>query len=163
MKDHYFVYEAGKEYLNVVMDYYPIDLFELLNKTKAKPKIPKLMFKVFAYQIFKALLYLQEKGIAHRDIKPHNILVNERDWKVVLCDFGSAKMLVQGQENIAYICSRCYRAPELILGNPIYSTKIDVWSTACILVEMVTGEPIFKSNSNMEQFIEIIKVLGTPS
>ena len=38
--------------------------------------------------------------------------------RLVICDFGSAKKLKKGEMNTAYICSRCYRAPELILGNP---------------------------------------------
>ena len=45
-----------------------------------------------------------------------------------LCDFGSAKMLVKGETNIAYICSRYYRAPELIFGATDYTTAIDTWS-----------------------------------
>jgi serine/threonine protein kinase len=47
-----------------------------------------------------------------------------------VCDFGSAKILEPGQPNIAYICSRYYRAPELIFGAEEYTTAIDVW---CVL------------------------------
>ena len=39
---------------------------------------------------------MHERSIAHRDIKPHNILVNKAIHKVVICDFGSAKQLVKG-------------------------------------------------------------------
>lgn len=52
---------------------------------------------------------IQKSSICHRDIKPSNILVNEHEAK--LCDFGSAKVLTANQKNIAYICSRYYRAP----------------------------------------------------
>ena len=45
-----------------------------------------------------------------------------------ICDFGSAKRLVAGEPNVAYICSRYYRAPELIFGATDYSCGIDVWS-----------------------------------
>jgi serine/threonine protein kinase len=51
--------------------------------------------------------------------------------QVKLCDFGSAKMLVKGESNIAYICSRYYRAPELIFGATDYTTAIGkkwVWA-----------------------------------
>ena len=73
--------------------------------------MPSLMVKVFAYQLFRSLLYLNHIGIAHRDIKPHNVLVSESNWNLVMCDFGSAKRLIPNEPNIAYICSRCYRAP----------------------------------------------------
>ncbi|CAN0883973.1 Shaggy-related protein kinase beta [Linum grandiflorum] len=44
-----------------------------------------------------------------------------------MCDFGSAKKLVPGEPNISYICSRYYRAPELIFGATEYTTAIDMW------------------------------------
>lgn len=81
----------------------------------------------------------------------------------MICDFGSAKILVPGEENISYICSRCYRAPELIFENTQYTTQVDVWSTGCVLIEMITGIPVFRANSNLEQLVEIMKVLGTPT
>ena len=80
-----------------------------------------------------------------------------------MCDFGSAKQLKAGEPNIAYICSRCYRAPELIFGNTSYTTQIDMWSAGCVFVEMITMEPVFRAESNIDQLVEIIKILGTPS
>ena len=117
MKDSYFTYDSdNKEYLNVVMDYYQHNLYEAIKKNK-KSSMPRLKFKIYSYQLFRSLLYLKKIGIAHRDIKPQNILVDEESLKLVMCDFGSAKQLKPGEPNIAYICSRCYRAPELIFGN----------------------------------------------
>lgn len=85
--------------------------------------------------MIRALAYLQGKvpnykgiGICHRDIKPQNILVNSNNHVLKICDFGSAKRLVPGEPNVAYICSRYYRAPELIFGATEYTTAIDVWS-----------------------------------
>ncbi len=48
------------------------------------------------YQILRGLMYMSIQDISHRDMKPHNILVNSQTNKVVICDFGSAKQLVQG-------------------------------------------------------------------
>lgn len=61
-----------------------------------------------------------------RDIKPQNLLVNINTHALKLCDFGSAKTLVRGEPNISYICSRYYRAPELIFGATDYTCAIDV-------------------------------------
>ncbi len=61
-----------------------------------------------------------------RDIKPQNLLVNINTHALKLCDFGSAKALIRGEPNISYICSRYYRAPELIFGAVDYTVAIDV-------------------------------------
>lgn len=101
--------------------------------------------------------------ICHRDIKPQNLLVDTSSSVLKLCDFGSAKILVHGEPNVAYICSRYYRAPELIFGATTYTTAIDVWSTGCVLAELLLGAPMFPGASGMDQLVEIIKVLGTPT
>lgn len=102
-------------------------------------------------------------GVCHRDIKPQNVLVDPSNHLLKLCDFGSAKKLVKGEPNIAYICSRYYRAPELIFGSTDYTTQVDVWSVGCVIAEMVLGQPVFPGESASDQLVEIIKILGTPS
>jgi len=64
---------------------------------------------------------------------------------------------------VSYICSRYYRAPELIFGNSNYTTSIDVWSVGCVIAELMLGQPIFPGESGVDQLVEIIKILGTPS
>ncbi|KAK7843905.1 shaggy-related protein kinase ntk-1, partial [Quercus suber] len=115
-------------------------------------------------KIFRALSYIHRCiGVCHRDIKPQNLLVNPHTHQVKLCDFGSAKVLVKGEPNISYICSRYYRAPELIFGATEYTTAIDIWSAGCVLAELLLGQPLFPGESGVDQLVEIIKVLGTPT
>jgi glycogen synthase kinase 3 beta len=71
--------------------------------------------------------------------------------------------LVAGEPNVSYICSRYYRAPELIFGNSNYTTSIDVWSVGCVIAELMLGQPIFPGESGVDQLVEIIKILGTPT
>lgn len=61
------------------------------------------------------------------------------------------------------MCSRYYRAPELLFGFSDYSTEIDVWSVGCVLVEMITREPLFAGENTIDQIIEIVKVIGVPT
>ncbi|KAF4355003.1 hypothetical protein G4B88_024040 [Cannabis sativa] len=89
--------------------------------------------------------------------------VNPHTHQVKLCDFGSAKVLVKGEPNISYICSRYYRAPELIFGATEYTSAIDIWSAGCVLAELLLGQPLFPGESGVDQLVEIIKVLGTPT
>mmetsp|Transcript_3964 Transcript_3964/g.3384 ORF Transcript_3964/g.3384 Transcript_3964/m.3384 type:complete len:224 (+) Transcript_3964:573-1244(+) len=113
--------------------------------------------------MYRGLAYIHGKGICHRDIKPQNMLVDPTSQVLKICDFGSAKKLVKGEPNVAYICSRYYRAPELIFGATDYTTAIDVWSTGCCVAELMLGEPLFPGDSSIDQLVEIIKVMGTPT
>lgn len=72
--------------------------------------------------------------------------------------FLSAKQLVRGEPNVSYICSRYYRAPELIFGATDYTANIDIWSAGCVLAELLLGQPIFPGDSGVDQLVEIIKV-----
>ena len=91
------------------------------------------------------------------------MLVEPTNHALKICDFGSAKRLIKGQVNVSYICSRYYRAPELIFGATEYGNAIDVWSTGCVIAELLLGEPLFPGESGVDQLVEIIKVLGTPT
>jgi len=94
-------------------------------------------------------------------VKPQNFLLNPKTSVVKICDFGSAKLL--GKRNISYICSRYYRAPELILESSSYTHTIDVWSMGCVISELFLGVPLFRGESGTKQMIKIMKVLGKPT
>ncbi|OAF65465.1 hypothetical protein A3Q56_06822 [Intoshia linei] len=115
------------------------------------------------YQLFRSLAYIHSKQICHRDIKPHNLLIFTDRGILKLCDFGSSKQLISGEANVSYICSRYYRAPELIFGATDYTSQIDVWSSGCVMAELLLGQPIFPGESGVDQLVEIIKILGTPT
>jgi glycogen synthase kinase 3 beta len=72
-------------------------------------------------------------------------------------------VLKDGEPNLPYICSRCYRAPELIFGATHYTTMIDIWSMGCVMLEMLKMTPLFIGESSVDHLIEVIKVMGTPT
>ncbi|CAG9336048.1 unnamed protein product [Blepharisma stoltei] len=151
-------------YLNVVMDYIPETAYSVIKHyRRMKQSVPILLLKLYSYQMMRALAYIHQLGICHRDIKPQNILIDTNTHILKICDFGSAKKLIKGEPNVSYICSRYYRAPELIFGSTDYTGVIDVWSTGCVIAEMLLGQPIFPGESGVDQLVEIIKILGTPT
>jgi glycogen synthase kinase 3 beta len=150
-------------YLNVVMGYCSDTVWKVLKYyNKQKEQVPKVLVMLYSYQLCRACAYIHALGICHRDIKPQNLLVDD-STTLKLCDFGSAKKFVKGEPNVAYICSRYYRAPELILGATEYTTSVDLWSSACVTAELILGVPLFLGKTNVDQLVEIVKVLGTPS
>ena len=50
---------------------------------------------------------------------------------------------MKGEPNVSYICSRYYRAPELIFGATEYTTAIDIWSTGCVMAELLLGKVVY--------------------
>ncbi|CAG9323801.1 unnamed protein product [Blepharisma stoltei] len=164
---HYFYTKGEKEeevYLNVVMDYIPDTIYKVMKTyTKTGQQVPLILVKLYSYQILRALAHTHAVGICHRDVKPQNMLVNPTTHVLKLCDFGSAKRLIPGEQNVSYICSRYYRAPELIFGAVEYKESIDIWSAGCVTAELLIGKPVFPGESGVDQLVEILKVLGTPS
>ncbi|EEP78294.1 protein kinase gsk3 [Uncinocarpus reesii 1704] len=163
-----FYYSNGERkdevYLNLVLEFVPETVYRASRYfNKMKTTMPMLEVKLYTYQLFRALAYIHSQGICHRDIKPQNLLLDPSTGVLKLCDFGSAKILVENEPNVSYICSRYYRAPELIFGATNYTTKIDVWSTGCVMAELMLGQPLFPGESGIDQLVEIIKVLGTPT
>jgi len=151
-------------YLNVVMDFMPETVYRVVKHySKMRQQMPALLVKLYAYQLMRGIGYVHNIGICHRDIKPQNLLVDTSKHSLKVCDFGSAKRLVKGEPNVSYICSRYYRAPELIFGATEYDPMIDVWSNGCVIAEMILGQPLFPGESGVDQLVEIIKILGTPS
>ncbi|CAG7879389.1 unnamed protein product [Brassica rapa] len=157
--------EKDELYLNLVLEYVPETVYRVSKHySRANQRMPTIYVKLYTYQICRALAYIHGGvGVCHRDIKPQNLLVNPHTHQVKLCDFGSAKVLVKGEPNISSICSRYYRAPELIFGATEYTTAIDIWSAGCVLAELLLGQPLFPGESGVDQLVEIIKVLGTPT
>ncbi|KAK6918420.1 Protein kinase domain [Dillenia turbinata] len=157
--------EKDEVYLNLVLEYVSETVYRVTKHyTRMHQHVPIIYVQLYMYQICRALNYIHNViGVTHRDIKPQNLLVNPHTHQLKLCDFGSAKMLVRGEPNISYICSRYYRAPELIFGATEYTTAIDLWSAGCVLAELLLGQPLFPGESGVDQLVEIIKILGTPT
>ena len=156
--------QAGKKlYLNIVMQYIPEDLCGIITHFhKTGKPFPDTLAMIYSYQLFRVLHYFRVKGLMHRDLKPSNILVDTKNHQISVCDFGSAEKVNKKRKFVSYICSRYYRAPELLFGSPHYDTAVDMWSVGCIVAELFLLEPIFAGNSTKQQIERIIQVQGIP-
>ena len=94
--------------------------------------------KYYMYLLLKSIAYIHKKGIFHRDIKPENVLITGDVIK--LADFGSCKGIFLFNPGIyskhpytQYISTRWYRAPECLMTDGYYDSKMDVWGYGCVL------------------------------
>ena len=155
--------QDNKVYQHLAMECLPETLqIEINRYVTNKLEMPLKHIRLYTYQIARGMLYLHGLGVCHRDIKPSNVLVDPETGVLKICDFGSAKKLEHNQPSISYICSRFYRAPELIIGCTQYTTQIDIWGLGCVMGEMLIGKAIFQGQEPLLQLREIAKLLGPP-
>jgi serine/threonine protein kinase len=120
----------------------------------------------FLYQILRGMKYVHSAQVIHRDLKPRNLLVNGNcDLKI--CDFGLARVNFTDMEfqtcpMTEYVCTRWYRAPEVLCSWTDYTGAIDIWSIGCIFAEMLVRKPLFPGHNTQHQLQLIINFLGTP-
>jgi dual specificity tyrosine-phosphorylation-regulated kinase 2/3/4 len=133
------------------------NLYEYSRAMRFRP-VPPRQLKPTAQQILEGLAFIHSNSIVHCDLKPENILIDVTGFpNVKVIDFGSSCFI--GHQRYEYIQSRFYRAPEVILGLK-YGPPMDIWSFACIIIEIIIGKPIFPGDNEHEQLAMLIQVLG---
>jgi glycogen synthase kinase 3 beta len=156
---------ANDVYLNLVMDFLPMNLHAFVMTFRQDRMYPPILFiKLFIFQLFAGVQYLHSIGITHRDLKPPNLVVDPEVGELKICDFGSAKMLKPNETSVSYIASRFYRAPELVFDCSTYTESIDIWAAGCVFAEAImAGTPLFPGADSVGQLTEIAKVIGAPT
>lgn len=146
----------------MILEFLPTDLGKIL-RNRHQRKLDLLDVKLYSWQLFSALDYIAAKGIAHRDVKPANLLIDDTLGILKLADFGNAKILRRTEKYPSYQVTRYYRAPELVFGSQRYTTKVDVWAAGCVLGELLVGKPILMGRDGHDQGKLLVEVFGYPS
>ncbi|KAK0421137.1 hypothetical protein QR680_015075 [Steinernema hermaphroditum] len=154
--------------LNIVKDPVsrtPALIFEYVNNTDFKSLYPNLTdfdIRYYMYELLKALDYCHSMGIMHRDVKPHNVMIDHQRRTLRLIDWGLAEFYHPEQEYNVRVASRYYKGPELLVDYQCYDYSLDLWSLGCMLAAMIfRKDPLFHGHDNFDQLVRIAKVLGT--
>eukprot|EP00039_Didymoeca_costata_P028852 m.22319 g.22319 ORF g.22319 m.22319 type:complete len:498 (+) comp7387_c0_seq2:235-1728(+) len=133
----------------------------LLHDLEANPNgLSVRQTRLYLWQIVQAVRFCHSQNVLHRDIKPENVLVTKH-FIIKLCDFGFARTIAsQGEAYTDYVATRWYRAPELLVGDVNYGMPVDVWAIGCLLAEMLTGDPLFPGDSDVDQLYHIVRCMG---
>ncbi|KAK8462409.1 hypothetical protein SEVIR_1G201800v4 [Setaria viridis] len=143
--------------LYLVFEYMEHDLAGLAALSGQRFTEPQV--KCFMAQILEGLRHCHARGVLHRDIKGSNLLIGD-DGTLRIADFGLATFFDPGktQPMTSRVVTLWYRPPELLLGATEYGVAVDLWSTGCILAELLAGKPIMPGQTEIEQLHKIFKL-----
>jgi cyclin-dependent kinase len=145
----------------LVFEYLEEDLKKLL-KLNLNKGFEVARYKSLIYQLLQGIRYVHKLKIIHRDIKSENLLISDTNV-LKIADFGLARgfgLPIKTFRND--VVSLWYRAPDILLGNEVYTTSVDLWSIGCIFGELVKGTILFHGYNEKEQLTKIFEILGTP-
>ncbi|GAA5988225.1 hypothetical protein JCM5350_007618 [Sporobolomyces pararoseus] len=143
----------------------PSIIFEHVNNTDFKVLYPKFTdydVRYYIFELLKALDFCHSRGIMHRDVKPHNVMIDHEKRQLRLIDWGLAEFYHAGTEYNVRVASRYFKGPELLVDFQEYDYSLDMWSLGCMFASMIfRKEPFFHGRDNYDQLVKICKVLGT--
>ena len=118
--------------------------------------------QLFLFQLLRGLSYCHKRRVLHRDLKPQNLLINEKG-ELKLADFGLARAKsVPTKTYSNEVVTLWYRPPDVLLGSTEYTTSIDMWGVGCIFFEMAAGRPLFPGSTVDDELQLIFRTLGLP-
>lgn len=145
--------------LHFVFEYMECNVYQLM-KDRAK-LFSETEVRNWCFQVFQGLAYMHRRGFFHRDLKPENLLVSKDTLKIA--DLGLAREITSGAPYTEYVSTRWYRAPEVLLQSPLYSSAVDMWAMGAIMAELFTLRPLFPGSSEADEIYKICSVIGTPT
>lgn len=116
----------------------------------------------YIIQLMIGVKYIHGNNIMHRDLSTKNILISN-DGILKIADFGSARYFYHSQYSIEQsdeVCSYVFRAIEIFLKKQPYTYMVDIWSSACIIGYILTGNYLFNGTNEEEYLQNIICTLA---
>ena len=164
--------------LHIVMETMDQNLYQLMKTRKDRLFSPSTLKNILA-QLLAAIRHIHRFKFFHRDIKPENILVmpavsfygskenippsmRNCTYVIKLADYGLARHASNNNTFTAYVSTRWYRSPEILLRKKKYSFPVDIWAFGCVAVETATFNPLLPGQNELDQTWKVLELLGCP-
>ncbi|KAG5364948.1 Meiosis induction protein kinase IME2/SME1 [Yarrowia sp. E02] len=166
--------DSVNHHFHMSMEVMEMNLYNLM---KAQEKVPFQPHAVrsMLWQIINGIDHIHRHQFFHRDIKPENILVsrylpyhNENSstphsgFRIKIADFGLSRHIDDRDPYTAYVSTRWYRSPEILLRCEYYSAPVDIWAFGAMAAEVANLKPLFPGTNELDQFQLQVSLLGTP-
>eukprot|EP00727_Mastigamoeba_balamuthi_P004326 m51a1_g13891 putative protein serine threonine kinase (914) ;mRNA; f:674949-678016 len=147
-------YHKENDNLYIMLDYAENGSLLKLRKELGSG-FPEDIVCMYVEQVLRALVYLHESGVVHRDLKAANILIMH-NGDVKIADFGVAAVMGDADRHYTIVGSPYWMAPEVINATG-HGTPSDIWSLGCTIHELVTGEPPYFGLNPMTAMFKIVQ------
>lgn len=158
--------------LHIVMETMDQNLYQFM-KLRRGQLFSENSVKSILAQILAGVRHIHRHGYFHRDLKPENVLVSYNGLKqtgntrlsqysVKLADYGLARSVENKKPYTAYVSTRWYRLPEILLRQKQYSRPVDIWAFGTVAAEIASFRPLFPGTNELDMTYRILEVLGLP-
>ncbi|KAL6947222.1 hypothetical protein ACO0QE_002101 [Hanseniaspora vineae] len=148
----YEVWENKSE-LYLVLEY--VDGGELFDYLVTHGKLCESEAVYYFKQIIEGVSYLHKFNICHRDLKPENLLLDKKNKKIKIADFGMAALEVSDKLLQTSCGSPHYASPEIVTGKKYHGSSSDVWSCGIILFALLCGHLPFNDNNVKKLLLKV--------
>ncbi|ROT42211.1 kinase-like protein [Sodiomyces alkalinus F11] len=139
-------------------------IFELVDNVDFRSLYPLLddnEIRYYLRELLRALEFCHSKGVMHRGVTPHNVVIDHSKRKLRLIDFGSSSTCMPGTTYDVRL-GRVFGAPELLLDFEEYDYSLDMWCLGEMLASMIFRiQPFFHGFSRLNCLEQIATTLGT--
>jgi serine/threonine protein kinase len=139
----------GSDKLTLVYEFVFADQNLQQYMVECNGKLASDLVMSYMCQLLTGLEYCHAQGLTHGSLKPQALLVSS-NGQLKIANFGVAKAVS--------LSTACYKAPEMLLGVDTYTTAMDIWAVGTILAEMVSEQPLFPGDSEIDVLHKIFQV-----
>ncbi|KAG5363785.1 Meiosis induction protein kinase IME2/SME1 [Yarrowia sp. B02] len=167
--------DSVNHHFHMSMEVMEMNLYNLMKTQEKVPFAPHAV-RSMLWQIVCGIDHIHRHHFFHRDIKPENILVSrytpyhnenstgaaQTQFRIKIADFGLSRHIDDRDPYTAYVSTRWYRAPEILLRCEYYSGPVDIWAFGAMAAEVANLKPLFPGSNELDQFNLQVALLGTP-